>query len=497
MAAVVQGTERWHVQHADCLYAMSCLPDACIDAIVCDPPYDLTAGKRGGSGVASVRLDTPYGRARIGTGNGAGGFMGKAWDATGIAFDPATWREALRVLKPGGHLLAFGGTRTFHRLTCAIEDAGFEIRDSIAWMHAQGFPKSLDVSKAIDRSGGGETAPQWEGWGTALKPAWEPVVVARKPLDGTVAANVLKHGTGALNIDGCRVHSGPSAGGSVSGDNAFGQDSGWNEHENRPTEIDRSMTAGRWPPNVVFNHAEGCRNAGTKRVPTATTVRKNIEPETMTSWMGRWAAPTGDDVTYADADRLETVAAWDCAPGCPVAALDAQSGTLSVTGVRSDRSAAATVAGTAWGTDNHRSTEYPGDTGAASRFFPQFQAGATDVPFYYTAKASTAERTVGLNERSIHPTMKPVNLMRWLIRLATPPGGLVLDPFTGSGSTGVAAMLEGGGFRFLGIEREPEYVAIAEQRIKHVAGGRWRTPEQVAAEAAAMPEGKKKQLTLF
>jgi site-specific DNA-methyltransferase (adenine-specific) len=138
-----------------------------------------------------------------------------------------------------------------------------------------------------------------------------------------------------------------------------------------------------------------------------------------------------------------------------------------------------------------------GDSGGASRFFPQFQAAEADVPFYYTAKASTAERTVGLDERSIHPTMKPVDLMRWLVRLATPPGGLVLDPFTGSGSTGVAAMLEGGGFRFLGIEREPEYVAIAEQRIKHVAGGRWRTPEQVAAEAALLPEGKKKQLTLF
>ena len=460
MAAVVQGTERWHVQHADCRFALSCLPDACVDAIVCDPPYDLTAAKKGGSGVASVNLATPYGRARIGVGNGAGGFMGMGWDATGIAFDPETWREALRVLKPGGHLLAFGGTRTFHRLTCAIEDAGFEIRDSIAWMHAQGFPKSLDVSKAIDRSGGRETAPQWEGWGTALKPAWEPVVVARKPLDGTVATNVLQHGTGALNIDGCRVHSGPSAGGSVSGGNAFGQDSGWNAHENRPTAIDRGMAAGRWPPNALFSHAEGCRQ--------------------------------------------ESIEAWDCVPGCPVAALDAQSGERpsTLTGRADPSSTHAHPADSdrtrpsMFGNEHARSAVYA-DTGGASRFFQQFQTGESDVAFLYTAKASTTERTVGLDERSIHPTMKPVDLMRWLVRLATPPGGLVLDPFTGSGSTGVAAMLEGGGFRFLGIEREPEYVVIADNRIKHVAGGHWRTTEQVAAESATLPEGQKKQLTLF
>jgi hypothetical protein len=270
----------------------------------------------------------------------------------------------------------------------------------------------------------------------------------------------------------------------VSGGNAFGQDSGWNAHENRDTEIDRSMAAGRWPPNVLLGHAEGCRKAETKR--------------------GRLAAPTGDNVTYADADGLETVAAWDCAPGCPVAALDAQSGERpsTLTGRADPSSTHAHPADSdrtrpsMFGNEHARSAVYA-DTGGASRFFQQFQTGEVDVPFYYTAKANSAERTVGLDERSVHPTMKPVALMQWLVRLVTPPGGIVLDPFTGSGSTGVAAMLEGGGFRFLGIEREPEYVAIAEQRIKHVAGGRWRTPEQVAAEAAAMPEGKKKQLTLF
>jgi site-specific DNA-methyltransferase (adenine-specific) len=192
----------------------------------------------------------------------------------------------------------------------------------------------------------------------------------------------------------------------------------------------------------------------------------------------------------------ESIEAWECVQGCPVAALDAQSGERP-SGVAVQRNGGG---GRIFGSKNTAGAMPDSgytDTGTASRFFPQFQAGAADVPFYYTAKASTAERTVGLDERSVHPTMKPVALMQWLVRLVTPPGGVVIDPFTGSGTTGVAAMLEEGGFRFLGIEREAEYVAIAEARIQHVAGGRWKTPEQVASEAAALPEGKKKQLSLF
>jgi hypothetical protein len=234
----------------DSVEVMRSMADESVDAIVTDPPYELTSGKRGGTGAASINLDSPYGRARIGTGNGAGGFMGKAWDATGIAHSVEMWSEALRVLKPGGHLAAFGGTRTYHRMAVAIEDAGFEVRDCLAWMYGSGFPKSLDVSKAIEstilnggsntrrlrqteQEGGGEPytlhgrnngimgeertyerrsfeptteeAQQWEGWGTALKPAYEPIVLARKPLNGTVAANVLRYGTGAINVDGCRI----------------------------------------------------------------------------------------------------------------------------------------------------------------------------------------------------------------------------------------------------------------------------------------------------
>src|SRR5688500_4525271 len=177
------------VLEGDCRDVLRTLPTESVHSIVTDPPYHLTTGKKGGTGPASVNLDSPYGRSRITT----GGFMGATWDGGDVAFQPDTWRECLRVLKLGGHLLAFGGSRTYHRLACAVEDAGFEIRDQIMWLYGSGFPKSTNL--------GGD----WDGWGTALKPAHEPIVVARKPLIGTVAANVLAHGSGALNIAGCRV----------------------------------------------------------------------------------------------------------------------------------------------------------------------------------------------------------------------------------------------------------------------------------------------------
>lgn len=310
----------WRVIYADCIEAMRAMDEASIDAIVCDPPYEL-------------------------------GFMGKAWDSSGVAYQPRTWEAALRVLKPGGHLLAFGGTRTYHRLACAVEDAGFEIRDCIAWLYGSGFPKSHNG--------------EWGG--TALKPAHEPIVVARKPLVGTVAANVLKHGTGGLNIDGCRIE-GPKAGGSGGAPLKFGGENHRPFHDTaEPREFDTSQ--GRWPANVV------------------------LDPEA-------------------------------------AAMLDEQSG------------------------------ERPGSDGqGASRFF-------------YCAKASRGERNAGLDGfeeraalRNVHPTVKPIDLMRWLVRLVTPPGGTVLDPFTGSGTTGCAAVLEG--FDFIGIEREGEYVEIARARIRH------------------------------
>lgn len=324
----------------DCVSVMAGMDEGSVDAIVTDPPYGL-------------------------------GFMGKEWDALPPGREWA--EECLRVLKPGGHLLAFGGARTYHRLTVAVEDAGFEIRDCLSWLYATGFPKSHNLKG------------DWEGFGTALKPSWEPIIMARKPLEGTVAANVLGHGTGALNIDGCRVGA----------------------PEDKRAAGTRSYKAGRL--------AGGLNGEG-------------VLQQAPHDGLGRWPANTVLDEQAA-------------------AILD----------------------------------EQVEDT---SRFF-------------YVAKASRKERNAGLEgfeERSAikmdggsfrsasteatarvaantHPTVKPINLMRWLVRMVTPPEGTVLDPFTGSGTTGCAAALEG--FEFIGIEREAEYAAIAESRIEH-----W-TPDQL------------------
>jgi site-specific DNA-methyltransferase (adenine-specific) len=331
--------------HGDCIEVLRAMPDCSVDAVVTDPPYGLS-------------------------------FMGKKWDYDVPGVE--VWAECLRVLKPGGHLLAFAGTRTQHRMAVRIEDAGFEIRDMIAWVYGSGFPKSLDVSKAIDKAAGaerevvGETrkgaqsestgrygawgdgitptlpatpeAKQWQGWGTALKPALEPITVARKPLIGTVAENVLQHGTGAINVDGCRVGTEEIIDFKRKENSITA--SGWKDVNRNPYE---QHSQGRWPANFIHDGSE--------------------------------------EVT----DLL----------------------------------------------------------GSAARFF-------------YCAKASKRDR----DEGNHHPTVKPTDLMRYLCRLVTPPDGIVLDPFMGSGSTGKAAALEG--FSFIGIEREAEYVAIAQARINHV-----------------------------
>jgi len=353
-------------------------------------------------------------------------------------------REAHRVLKPGGHLLAFGGTRGHHRLMCAIEDAGFEIRDTIAWLYGSGFPKSLDVSKAIDNAAGvhredrfegsfvrrsGPTgnrrcngcgkllvsgdpcrcprpqdepvtddARRWRGWGTGLKPAFEPIVVARKPLsERNVADNVLRYGTGAINVDAGRV---PFA-------------SACDEHESKA----KNCHADFGTPSAR-NHVYG---------------DYSMVPPRNYAAAGRWPANVVLD-------------------GAAGTALDQRTGGLSTTGRRSIASRSASVSGTRWGTDDDRSREYPGDTRGASRFF-------------YCAKASARERSAGLpgGERNPHPTVKPVALMEWLLRLVTPPGGRVLDPFLGSGTTAVAATRLG--IAWVGIEQSVEYADIAALRV--------------------------------
>jgi DNA modification methylase len=361
----------------DCLHVMAGMEPDSVDAIVTDPPYGL-------------------------------GFMGKEWDhgVPGVPF----WEQALRVLKPGGHLIAFAGSRTYHRLACAVEDAGFEVRDQILWVYGSGFPKSMDISKAIDKAAGAErevvgksrrhgggikgngtsyevdpsipdiTAPatpeaqQWSGWGTALKPAHEPAVLARKPFKGTVAANVLTHGTGGINVDGCRV-GGPGA-------------MKWEKPRGGIWATDSEATAqlvqndqGRWPANLIHD---------------------------------------GSD---------EVVALFP--------QVDGSKGTgLTQTKARS------------WKNTSTAGINRVGhdDTGSAARFF-------------YTAKAGKAERGKGNN----HPTVKPLDLMAYLCRLVTPPGGTVLDPFMGSGTTIKAALSEG--FNAVGIELDPAYFEIVENRM--------------------------------
>lgn len=408
--------------HGKAEHLLPTLPDQSVDAVCTDPPYEL-------------------------------GFMGRAWDASGIAYSVDLWREVFRVLKPGAHLLAFGGTRTVHRLTCAIEDAGFEIRDGIDWIYGSGFPKSLDVSKAIDKAAGAErevvgvyaspdgtsgrsnhadrigtsprigglndiTAPatdaaaRWSGWGTALKPAREPIVMARKPLQGTVAANVLEHGTGALNIDGCRIDGRERtdyglANATRSRGATFGEPS---------ASADFDSSKGRWPTNVVLSHAPLLEDG----------------------------EPVGD----ACADG--------CVPGCPVAELDRQSGVLSSWMSRTNKSMETgnevfgdmSMSPRRVGPQN----QY-GDSGGASRFFPVFR---------YEAKAPTAERP-RTPDGTAHPTVKPLDLMRWLVRLVTPPQGVVLDPFAGSGTTGEACAVEG--FRCVLVEREAAYLPLITARL--------------------------------
>ena len=376
----------------DCLDRLKELPDNSVDSIVTDPPYGIR-------------------------------FMAKKWDYDVPSVE--VWKEAMRVLKPGGHALIACGTRTQHRMVVNIEDAGFEIRDVVSWIYGSGFPKSLSISKSIDKQAGAErevvgiktfadgtkqrataragiyseqkgqameTAPatesakQWDGWGSALKPACEFFTLCRKPLsEKTIAANVIKWGTGGINVDGCRVE----ANGEKTGSNGacgLSPESGWNENSmSRDVTTKQSTTQGRFPANLIHDGSQEVLDLFpvTKPSPKVTRTKNSNAPQTSNAY-GQ----------YSDEGRV---------------------------------------------INGH------GDQGSAARFF-------------YAAKASKKDREEG----NTHPTVKPTNLMAYLCRLITPTGGTVLDPYMGSGSTGKAARREG--FRFVGIEREPEYMAIAEAR---------------------------------
>jgi site-specific DNA-methyltransferase (adenine-specific) len=375
---------------ADCRDVLAGLAAGSIDAVVCDPPYDLTAVSHRGS-QRTNNPKTPLGRHRL---QSTGGFMGQRWDATGIAFDPSLWVAVRCVLKPGGYLLAFGGSRTYHRLACAVEEAGFEIRDQIMWVYGSGFPKSLDVGRALARAGAGpEVARRWTGWGTALKPAHEPLVVARNPPEGTVAENIMRYGTGALNIDCCRV---PSEGGKHRRDEpARGRRyAGRGATHFAPLPGSRGGDpAGRWPANLIHD--------GSNEVLSAF-------PEAG----GQQAAVTGRE-------------------------------------------------------PSSKTNNVYGAFGGRPATVPRDERATSAARFFYCAKATRRDRDEGfdgLPVRNHHPTVKPAALMRYLCRLVTPPGGTVLDPFMGSGSTGKAAAAEG--FRFIGVEREADYFEIARRRIK-------------------------------
>ena len=391
-----------------------------VDAIVTDPPYHLTSiverfGKEGSA--PAKDKDGTFKRQSV-------GFMGKEWDGGDIAFDPMTWSLCLGLLKPGGHLIAFSASRNYHRMAVAIENAGFEIRDQIMWLYGSGFPKSLNIGKAIDKrlgnerevvgtrisafgdADGSETEDgrnlwgkestkeveltkgnsEYEGWGTALKPAHEPIVLARKPLsEKSIVDNVLKWGTGAINIDGCRIEGDSDAKTRVrKAGSEFGQNSGWNDHKNVDTIYDPSQ--GRYPANLMH---DGLQEGW---------ARYFYCPKTSTEERNR---------------GLEGFSAK------PIA----------------------------WGN--------------------QAKAELKRGNLNFAADGDGTKHNKVAMRLNTHPTVKPVELMKYLCRLVTPKGGTVLDPFMGSGSTGIAAKDEG--FDFIGIEKEPEYYDIAEARIKKTA----------------------------
>jgi DNA modification methylase len=494
-------TERFTLHHGDCLDVLRTLPADSLDAIVTDPPYGLefmgkewdAPWKHNGAVIRDPATErggfqdgaggNPYSRSRIEYGRGGEASVGFQLWFTEIAV------ELLRVLKPGGHLLAFGGTRTYHRLACAIEDAGFEIRDSLNWIYGSGFPKSLDVSKAINKAAGiwrgragapttangamsgpnyertpkGEAATdaakQWNGWGTALKPAHEPIVLARKPFRGTVAATVLEHGTGALNIDGTRIAS----------------NDGFEKAWDKPV----TTNIGAIPQNFGRGIGDG--------------VIHTVDLSANRPTGGRWPANVLHDGSPEVVERFPD----------------------SKGGVYPERREQAVATSFASGQATPGGQRSMGDDGSAARFFAAVGFDDDDAAsFLYCAKPNKRERNAGLGhlpaadvhryragigegknpeaptaDSNIHPTVKPLALMRWLVRLITPPGGTVLDPFAGSGTTLCAAILEGA--NAVGIEMTDDYLPIIRGRVE------WAQQQHATTSSTTTKPSEPEQPTLF
>ena len=447
--------------------ALKSFKDNSIDTCITDPPYEIS-------------------------------MMGKSWDNSGISFNPDTWQEILRVIKPGGYLLAFGSTRTYHRIACAIEDAGWKLIDTMMFCFGQGMPKGMNVSKAIDKYYGKEQkivgsklgqpgyslkqndteehdrgvyskftdaekecaitepatelAQQFNGYNTTLKSAYEPIIMAMKPTDGTFAENAIKWGLAGLNIDDCRISTKDNLNGGAYAKNGISRDDGWRLKRGGAGEY--KQPSGRWPTNLLFEHTPECKCIGTKQVKTGTA----YEPESKEMNRSIYGSTNtlGRECTYG-VNGYEEVEKWECTPDCPINILDSQTGVLTSGTGAIKRATGKGYQGNALGKENRPvgtpNVEY-GDSGGASRSF-------------YCSKASKKERNEGLTDLiNDHTTVKPIEIMKYLCMLTKPPhGGTVLDPFMGTASTGVAAILTGRDF--IGIELDSHYFQIAEQRINH------------------------------